>query len=106
MASTSSAASGQASYRTLKVVLVLTGLILASVILLSIWLTNRFLTRFVFRRIEEPLDILALGVRKIGSGDLDYRIQYNGQDEFAPVCVQFNEMGGAAQAVCGGDAAP
>ena len=82
----------QASYRTLKVVLVLTGLILAAAIMLSIWLTNRFLIRFVFHRIEEPLDILALGVQKIGSGDLDYRIRYNGRDEFAPVCVQFNEM--------------
>lgn len=82
----------QSSYRTLKVVLVLTGLILAAAILLSIWLTNRFLTRFVFRRIEEPLDILAVGVQKIGSGDLDYRIQYDGRDEFTPVCVQFNEM--------------
>ena len=55
-------------------------------------MTNRFLTRFVVRRIEEPLDLLSDGARRLGDGDLDYRITYTGKDEFAPVCGAFNEM--------------
>lgn len=55
-------------------------------------MTNRFLTRFVVRKIEEPLDLLSEGARRLGEGDLDYRISYAGKDEFAPVCMAFNEM--------------
>lgn len=59
---------------------------------LTIVLTNRFLTRFVFRRIEEPLRILRDGVHEIRDGNLDYRICYQGKDEFSAVCQDFNEM--------------
>ena len=55
-------------------------------------MTNRFLTRFVVRKIEEPLDLLSEGACRLGDGDLDYRIAYDGKDEFAPVCGAFNEM--------------
>lgn len=61
-------------------------------IFLSILLTNRFLIRFVFRKIERPLDILTKGVHEIRDGNLDYRIHYDGNDEFLPVCEDFNEM--------------
>lgn len=61
-------------------------------ILFSILLTNRFLIRFVFRKIEGPLDILIHGVHEIRDGNLDYRIEYDGQDEFLAVCEDFNEM--------------
>ena len=61
-------------------------------VLLSIVITNQILTKYVFRRIEEPLDILAGGVREIGKGNLDYRIAYDRADEFQPVCLAFNEM--------------
>lgn len=61
-------------------------------ILCSILLTNRFLIRFVFRKIEGPLDILIHGVHEIRDGNLDYRIEYDGQDEFLAVCEDFNEM--------------
>lgn len=80
------------SYHTLKLVLVFAGITLLFTILASVYLTNRFLTRFVFRKIEAPLDILAKGVQEIGAGNLDYRIVYLEQDEFAPICAQFNEM--------------
>lgn len=59
---------------------------------LSVLLTNRFLTKLVFRRIEEPLDILSQGVRQLGSGNLDFRIAYSRPDEFLPICRDFNEM--------------
>ncbi len=77
---------------TLKMLIVLVALILVFTIFLSILLTNRFLTKFVFQKIERPLDILADGVHQIRDGNLDFRIQYDNQDEFALVCADFNEM--------------
>lgn len=66
--------------------------VLIAAILIALIVTNHFLTRFVFRKIEAPLDILARGVQEIGAGNLDYRIIYDGRDEFAPICAEFNEM--------------
>lgn len=66
--------------------------VMAVAVIVSIFLTNRFLIHFIFRRIEEPLDILAAGVQEIAAGNLDYRIRYTDKDEFAPICSQFNEM--------------
>jgi signal transduction histidine kinase len=80
------------SYGTLKAAIALSGIILAAAIFLSILLTNRFLTRFVFQKIEGPLDILMNGVKQISEGNLEYRIEYGSQDEFAPICEDFNEM--------------
>ena len=57
-----------------------------------VFLTNRFLTQFVFKRIEEPLNILATGVHQIRDGNLDYQINYESKDEFASVCEDFNDM--------------
>jgi len=57
-------------------------------------MTNRFLTKFVFKKIEQPLEMLSGGVRHISDGDLDYRIAYEANDEFKPICEAFNEMAG------------
>ncbi|QDH20172.1 sensor histidine kinase [Saccharibacillus brassicae] len=57
-------------------------------------LTSRFLTRFVFQKIRQPLEILADGVNEIRDGNLNYRIDYTRKDEFRPVCEAFNEMAG------------
>ena len=76
----------------LKVILALAAIGLIFVVFLTVLMTNRFLTRFVVRKIEEPLDLLSEGARRLGEGDLDFRIAYTGQDEFAPVCGAFNEM--------------
>lgn len=83
---------GHRGVEELKTALALCVIVLVFAIFLSILLTNRFLTRFVFRRIEEPLDILTQGVRELGSGNLDFQIQYDRPDEFLPVCRDFNEM--------------
>lgn len=56
------------------------------------YFTNRFLTRFVFRRIEQPLQMLSGGVHQISEGNLNYRIRYDERDEFKPVCDDFNNM--------------
>jgi len=55
-------------------------------------LTNRFLTRHVFKKIEQPLELLSGGVKHISDGNLDFRIEYSEQDEFRPVCKAFNNM--------------
>ncbi len=86
------ASPSELSYRTLKAVLVLLAIILMFAILFSILLTNRFLTKFVFQRIEQPLDILSDGVRQISDGNLEHRIEYDCQDEFTSICADFNEM--------------
>lgn len=61
-------------------------------IISAVFVTNQFLTRFVFKRIKQPLDTLADGVHQIRDGNLDVRIQYGNKDEFAPVCEDFNDM--------------
>ncbi|MBV7274021.1 sensor histidine kinase [Clostridium thailandense] len=61
-------------------------------IIIIIILTNRLLTRFVFKSIITPLDTLVYGVHQIRDGNLDYHIEYDGKDEFAGVCSDFNEM--------------
>ncbi|HCR74082.1 MAG TPA: two-component sensor histidine kinase [Ruminococcus sp.] len=68
-------------------------LILCILIIAAVIITNQFLTKFVFRKIEVPLDILADGVHQIRDGNLDYRIiEYNEKDEFQSICNDFNDM--------------
>ncbi|WP_298836757.1 sensor histidine kinase [Clostridium sp.] len=66
--------------------------IMSLLIIAIILLTNRFLTRFVFKSIIVPLDTLVYGVRQIRDGNLDYNIEYNEKDEFEGICSDFNEM--------------
>ncbi len=68
------------------------GFLLIVLVCFIIFLTNRFLTRFVFRKIADPLKTLAEGVRQIRDGNLTHRIAYGEADEFQPVCEDFNEM--------------
>jgi len=67
-------------------------LVIMGIVILVIFATNRLLTYFVFKSISRPLDILINGVHEIRDGNLDYRIEYYGKDEFAAVCTDFNEM--------------
>lgn len=80
------------AYAALKAALIVSAAVIIVTIFLSILLTNRFLTKFVFRSIEEPLDILTKGVHEIRDGNLDFHIDYSHSDEFLPVCEDFNEM--------------
>ena len=70
------------------------GLFLIVLLLFVVVLTNRFLTRFVFRHIAQPLKILGEGVHQIRDGNLTYRISYTEPDEFRPICEDFNDMAG------------
>lgn len=55
-------------------------------LLLTIFFTNVYLTRSLFRHISEPLDELVVGVERIQQGDLDSPIAYTGRDEFKAAC--------------------
>lgn len=61
-------------------------------LLLTIVLTNVYLTRNLFRHISQPLDTLTAGVARVRDGDLDTPIAYAGNDEFQPVCDAVDEM--------------
>ena len=61
-------------------------------------LTNRFLSKFVFKRIEHPLAVLSDGVHQISAGNLEHRIVYSETDEFRQVCDDFNHMAEHLQA--------
>lgn len=70
-------------------------LILAAVVLLvfaAVFATNSFLTRFIVKKVQSPLEILEVGVKNISDGNLSYRINYGGNDEFLPICDAFNSM--------------
>lgn len=66
--------------------------ILCILIVVAVIVTNRFLTKFIFKKIEAPLDILTSGVHQIRDGNLDYRIEYSEKNEFQSVCEDFNDM--------------
>ncbi|WP_315071516.1 HAMP domain-containing sensor histidine kinase [uncultured Clostridium sp.] len=68
------------------------GVVMFFVVIAIILLTNRFLTRFVFKRIITPLETLVYGVHQIRDGNLDFHIDYNEKDEFEEICSDFNEM--------------
>ena len=66
----------------IKVLIVIFGLFAVAVVLLTVFLTNRFLISFVFQNISAPLKTLSEGVRQIHDGNLSYRISYPNKDEF------------------------
>lgn len=67
-------------------------LLIFSLLIAMVILTNRILTRFLTKSITGPLDSLVAGVHELRDGNLEYRIVYRRKDEFAPVCDDFNEM--------------
>lgn len=77
------------SFLTLLAVLVAVVLVL---LVLTVIFTNRFLVRFMFRRVEEPLGRLSAAAARISEGDLGTKIGYERQDEFLPVCEAFDRM--------------
>ena len=70
-------------------------ILFAAVVLLvfaAVFATNSFLTRFIVKKVQSPLEILEAGVKNISDGNLSYRINYGGNDEFLPICNAFNSM--------------
>ena len=81
-----------ASYARLQNTLASTAVVIIATIFRTVFFTNRVLTRFIFKKISEPLDLLALGVMQISEGNLNYRLEYKNADEFLPVFEDFNDM--------------
>lgn len=69
-----------------------TNLIFILLVIIIVYFISRISTKLVFDRVEYSLDILSEGVKRIGSGDLNYRIKYDRNDEFTPICDSFNHM--------------
>lgn len=67
--------------------------------LTSIIATNILLARFIYKPIHQALDTLTEGVQHIRDGELTWRIDYQGEDEFTPVVNSFNEMAQRLQAM-------
>lgn len=80
------------SYKQLKIAAVAIVGIVFTLAVLSVILSDRFLSRFVFKKIEKPIDDLTAAAKKIANGNLGYTVSYNGNDEFSPVIEEFNAM--------------
>ncbi|MDR0313380.1 MAG: HAMP domain-containing histidine kinase [Treponema sp.] len=57
-----------------------------------ICIINSILSYRMAKNITMPLDILSRGVKQIQENNFAYRIEYDGDDEFSPVCEAFNQM--------------
>jgi len=77
---------------TVNAQMVLIGFLLIAGVFATIYFTNRLLTKFVFAKVEQPLEVLSDGVHQIRDGNLDHRIIHYSDDEFKPICEDFNEM--------------
>ncbi|MDR0381618.1 MAG: HAMP domain-containing histidine kinase [Oscillospiraceae bacterium] len=73
-----------------QVVIVGAGMLCGMVMI--IFFTNRVLTRVMVKSIITPLDTLSYGVEQVREGNLSFRLDYLGKDEFSPVCGAFNQM--------------
>jgi PAS domain S-box-containing protein len=76
----------EASYRRLAIITALFGMMLA----LAVALTAYQMDRMIRRRLLP----LHEGVAKVADGNLDYRIETNGSDEFSDLAVSINSMTG------------
>ncbi|BCZ47666.1 two-component sensor histidine kinase [Clostridium gelidum] len=60
--------------------------------LLIIIFTNGILSSRVAKSLIEPLDLLSYGAGQIEEGNLDFKMNYQGNDEFTKVCADFDKM--------------
>ncbi|MCL2800500.1 MAG: HAMP domain-containing histidine kinase [Treponema sp.] len=67
-------------------------LLVFAVFIIVISIINNFLTHRMTKQIVKPLEPINEGVRQIKENNFSYRINYNENDEFQPVCDSFNEM--------------
>jgi len=60
--------------------------------LIFILIAGFFLSRIISWQLVKPLEKLTAGARMLGGGDLDYRVEISGDDEFARLAGSFNRM--------------
>ena len=65
------------------------GLIIASILF---WVFGGLGTYFLSSFIVKPLATLLLGAKKVGEGDLDYKVPVTSEDELGMLAKQFNSM--------------
>ena len=59
-----------------------------------ILLLNTLFTRYQLKKLLQPVNALIQAAGRIETGDFTQTIDYQGRDEFAPVCAAFNRMQG------------
>lgn len=57
-----------------------------------ILLLNTLFTRYQLKKLLQPVDALTQAAGRVEAGDFTQAIDYQGRDEFAPVCAAFNRM--------------
>jgi len=62
------------------------------IVALIIIIISSFIGGRISKRIQQSLDSLVIGTRKIGEGDLDYKIGIKSRDEFYALATSFNLM--------------
>jgi nitrogen fixation/metabolism regulation signal transduction histidine kinase len=66
--------------------------IATAIIIAVILLSGFFVSSIISGRLVKPLEELTGGARKLGAGDLDYRVKLSGGDEFSRLGESFNKM--------------
>ena len=82
----------EAAFDGAKVIAAIYGGTVILALLAAVAFTNLYLTKHLFRHIQQPLDTLVSGVKRIQNGDLDAPIGYETEDEFRPACDAVDEM--------------
>ncbi|MEE8722021.1 MAG: HAMP domain-containing sensor histidine kinase [Eggerthellaceae bacterium] len=87
----------QTTWSNLKTFAVTAVLVVVAAVIVSALLANRFVSRFLIRTMEKRLDALETGLAQLNGGNLSYRIDAVGDDEFKAVCSAFNRMADALE---------
>lgn len=72
--------------------IVLFAFLIIAVMIFLIYITNRFLSERMSKRILTPLELLSFSARQIRDGNLDSAVSYDSDDEFSDVCADFDDM--------------
>ena len=72
--------------------LLFTNFIFIVIVAIAVMIISKILNRAIFNRVEYSLGLLSDGVSRLSDGDLKFRISYDRNDEFRPICDDFNYM--------------
>jgi signal transduction histidine kinase len=76
----------------------ISGFLFTVIFVTLITLVNNLLNYRLTKNIVRPLGPLSEGVRQIHDNNLAFRIDYQNDDEFSPICDAFNEMAARLEA--------
>ncbi len=72
--------------------ILLFAVLIISIMIFLIFITNRFLSQRMSKMILTPLELLSYSAKQIRDGNLDSTVSYDSDDEFADVCADFDDM--------------